>query len=207
MVCKANWLLKRVDGLSPMRIAERNGRPEITRLILAAGARDNRTPADFLIGACVRGDRPAVDRLLVANRGLVKSLTPNDHSYVAAVARSGNLPAVEIMLDVGFDIDAKADDVVASALNYAGARGDVAMTKLLLERGADRGSKNQHGGDALGTALWCAAHFRNPAGDYSATMRLLLDAGLPLSEEMLPVALDHGLLDIEELLVERSSRP
>jgi len=206
-VCNADWLLQRIDGLTPIRIAERNGDPEVTQLILNAGAHDNRTPSDSLISACVRGDRPEVERLLTAHTSIMKSLTANDHSNIAAIARTGNIRAVEIMLDIGFNIDAKADDVVCSALLYSGGNGDVAMTKLLLDRGADRTAKNSHGGNALDAALWCAANMPNPLGDYSGVVELLLDAGLPLREDMLPFALDHGLPEIEAVLVERSAAP
>jgi ankyrin repeat protein len=204
-VCKANWLLQRVDGLTPIRIAERNGDPEVTRLILDAGADDNRTPSDFLIGACVHGDRPEVERLLAAHPGLMKSLTANDHSNIAAMAGRGNIRAVETMLDIGFNIDARADDLICSALVYASGNGDVAMTKLLLDRGADRTVKNSYGGNALGTALWRVANAPNPSGDYPGVVKLLLGAGLPLHEDMLPFALDHGLPEIEAILLEHSA--
>jgi ankyrin repeat protein len=204
-VCKANWLLQRVDGLTPIRIAERNGDPEVTQLILNAGAEDNRTPSDFLISACVRGDSSEVERLLAAHSGLMKSLTANDHSNIAAIAGSGNIRAVEIMLDIGFNIDAKADDLICSALVYASGDGDVAMTKLLLDRGADGAVKNSYGGNALDTALWRVANAPNPSGDYPSVVKLLLGAGLPLREDMLPFALDHGLLEIEAVLLECSA--
>jgi Ankyrin repeat len=204
-VCAADPPHQRVDGLTPIRMAERNGDPEITRLILNAGADDNRTPSDFLISACVRGDRPEVERLLAAHPGLMKSLTANDHSNLAVLAGSGNIRAVEIMLDIGFNIDAKAEGPGCSALVYASGNGDVAMTKLLLDRGADRTAQNSLNGDALGCALWGAASMPNPSGDYPGVVKLLLGAGLPLREDMLPVALDYGLSEIEAILLEHSA--
>lgn len=204
-VCNANWLLQRVDGLTPIRIAERNGDLEIAQLILEAGAHDNRTPSDFLISACARGDRPEVERLLALHPGLMKSLAVNDHSNIAVIARTGNLRGVEIMLDIGFDIDALADDLVGSALIYASGNGDVSMTKLLLDRGADRAVKNSYGGNALDTALWRVANMPNPSGDYPGVVKLLLEAGLPLCDYMLPLALDHGLPEIEAVLIEFSA--
>jgi ankyrin repeat protein len=203
--CDANWLLQRVDGLTPIRIAERNGDTDFTRLLLNAGAQDNRNPSDYLISACARGDRPEAERLLAAHPGLMKSLTANDHSNIAAMARGGAIKAVEIMLDIGFNIDAKADDLICSALVYASGDGDVAMTKLLLDRGADRTAKNSYGGNALDTALWRVANLPNPSGDYPGVVKLLLDAGLPLREDMLPFALDHGLPEIEAVLLECSA--
>jgi hypothetical protein len=106
------------------------------------------------------------------------------------------------MLDIGFNIDAKADDLICPALVYASGNGDVAMTKLLLNRGADRAVKNSYGGNALDTVLWRVANLPNPSGDYPGAVKLLLDAGLPLREDMLPFALDHGLPEIEAVLIE-----
>jgi len=36
---------------------------------------------------------------------------PRDHANVAAAGRSGRLKVVELMLDAGFDIEARADDL------------------------------------------------------------------------------------------------
>jgi ankyrin repeat protein len=200
-VCEDDWLRKRVAGLTPVQIAERSGYDDAVELLLEAGAKDNREPRDFLIGACARGHRGGVEQLLAAHPKLVASLTPNDHSCLSAFARAGNRAAVELMLDAGFDIEAKADDMVCSGYLYAAMNGDVAMTRLLLERGADLHAVHKQGGNALGTAIYCAAHFRNPAGDYAGTVDLLLDAGLKQREDQLPFTLDHGLEDIAEVLI------
>lgn len=200
-VCPDDWLRKRVAGLTPIQIAERSGYDAATLLLLAHGAADNRGPRDFLIGACARGRRAEAERLLAEHTGLVASLTPADHSNLATFARAGNRAAVEIMLDVGFDIEAKADDAVCSALLYAAMSGHVELTRLLLARGADITATHTYGGDALGGALYCAVHFRNPAGDYAGVVDLLLGAGMKQREDQLPFALDHGLEDVAAVLI------
>ena len=200
-VCPDDWLRKRVAGLTPVQVAERGGYDAAIALLLARGATDNRGPRDFLIGACARGRRAEVERLLALHAGLVASLTPADHSNLAAFARAGNRAAVEIMLDVGFDIDAKADDMVCSALLYAAMGGLGDLVKLLLARGADTTATHSYGGNALGAALYCAAHFRNPGGDYAGVVDLLLGAGMKQRENDLPFALDHGLDDVAEVLI------
>jgi ankyrin repeat protein len=199
--CPEDWLRKRVAGLTPIQIAERSGYDAAVELLLAHGAADNRGPRDYLIGACARGDRARAERLVAEHPGLIASLTPADQSNVAAFARAGNRAAVEIMLDVGFDIEAQADDMVCSALLYTAMGGQVELTRLLLERGANLAATHKHGGDALGTAIYCAANFRNPAGDYAGVVALLLDAGIEQREDQLPFALDHGLEDVAEVLI------
>jgi ankyrin repeat protein len=200
-VCKEDWLRKRVAGLTPVQAAERNGDDEAVELLLRAGANDNRGPRDFLIGACARGRRGAVVALLAKHPGLIASLTPNDHSYLAAFARSGRRETVEIMIDVGFDLEATADDMTCSALLYTAMAGQFELTRLLIDRGANLEATHKHGGNALGTAIYCAAYFRNPAGDYAGVVNLLLDAGLKQREDHLAFALDHGLEDIAEALI------
>lgn len=199
--CPDDWLRKRVAGLTPIQIAERSGYDAAVDLLLASGAQDNRGPRDLLIGACARGDRARAERLLAEHGGLIASLTPQDHSNLAALARAGKQEAVEIMLDAGFDIEAKADDMVCSALLYTAMGGQLELTRLLIERGADLTATHKHGGNALGTAIYCAANFRDPGGDYAAVVDLLLNAGVKQREDQLTFALDHGLDDVAEVLI------
>ena len=170
---------KRVSGLTPVQIAERSGYDAAVELLLASGAVDNREPRDF----------------------------PKDHSYLSAFARAGNLRAVEIMLDVGFDIEAKADDMLCSGFVYAATNGDVPTLQLLLDHGADIEARHKHGGNALGTAIYCAANFRNPGGDYAGAVDLLLNAGLRQNAEALTFALDHGLDDAAEVSIAHGGEP
>jgi ankyrin repeat protein len=199
--CPEDWLRKRVAGLTPVQIAERSGYDAAIELLLKVGANDNRGPRDFLIGACARGDRAGAERLLAKHAGLVASLTPEDHSNLSAFARADKRAAVEIMLDVGFDIEAKADDMVCSALLYTAMGGQLELARLLIERGADLAATHTYGGNALGTCIYCAANFRSPGGDYAAVVDLLLNAGIKQREDQLPFALDHGLGDIAEVLI------
>jgi ankyrin repeat protein len=200
-VCPEDWLRRRVAGLTPIQIAERSGYDEAIALLLEHAAHDNRDARDLLIGACARGDRARAEGLVAAHAGLVASLTPADHSNVAAFARAGNRAAVEIMLDLGFDIEAQADDMVCSALLYTAMGGQLELTRLLIERGANLRATHKHGGDALGAAIYCAVNFRNSVGDYAGVVALLLDAGMKQHEDQLPFALDHGLEDVAEVLI------
>ena len=79
--------------------------------------------------------------------------------------------------------------------------GQLELTRLLVERGADLAATHSYGGDALGSAIYCAVHFRNLAGDYAGVVDLLLNAGVKQREDQLPFALDHGLEDVAEVLI------
>src|SRR3569833_536287 len=192
--CKQHWLLGRIEGLTPLQVAERIGAGSIVEYLLARGATDNRTPVDYLIGACWREDETAVRALMPVK------LLPRDHGNVATAARSGRLKVVELMLDAGFNIEARSVDLDATALLYAATTGDAPMVELLLRRGAQVNVTHKYGGQPLGSAVYCAAHFNPGRTTYGKTIRLLLDAGCIATPEDLELALEHHLDDIVDVL-------
>jgi ankyrin repeat protein len=194
------WLLERIRELTPVQIAERAGAAEAVQYLLANGAVDNRTPRDLLIGACARADEDATGRILREYPGVVKTLTVRDHSNIATLARQGRLTSVRLMLDAGFDIDARADDLDATALHYAATNGDVSMAKLLLSRGARFDLKHTYEGTPLDTAIYCAASFRNDHGHYAAVVQLLVDAGEKATNDQLEFAVANDLDEIANVL-------
>ena len=98
------------------------------------------------------------------------------------------------------DIDARGDDLDATALHYAATIGDVPMAKLLLARGARFDLKHKYGGTPLRTAIYCAANFRNPHGQYAAVVQLLIDAGEKVTNDRLEFAVANNLDEIATVL-------
>ena len=199
-VCKKHWLLGRIEGLTPVQVAERTGAQAIVEYLLARGANDNLKPADRFIGACWRESEHDVSSILQSNPGLVASLPERDHGNVATAARAGRLKTVQLMLDAGLNIEAKADDLDATALNYAATTGDAAMVDLLLARGARVDATNKHGGDAVDAAVYCAAHFNRDRTSYARVVRSLLAAGAKIPPNGLELALEYHLNDVVEAL-------
>ena len=196
-----HWLLVgRIKGLTPIQIAERNGDSRAVTYFLERGAVDNRTPIDLLIGACARADRELAEEIRRNHPDIAATLTGQDHHNLPAFARCGRLESVQIMLDAGFDLEARTDDLNATALLYASTNGDVPMIELLLRRGARVDVTHKYGGNPLGTAIYCAAYFTNPNGDYPRAVERLIDAGLPVTEEHLEFALEHELDEIGDVL-------
>jgi ankyrin repeat protein len=198
-VCKQHWLLARIEGLTPLQVTERTGASAISEYLLAHGAKDNRTTTDYMIGACWKEDENAVRALGPVN------LLPRDHGNVATAARSGRLKVVQLMLDAGFDIEARADDLDATPLNYAATTGDAAMVDLLLAHGARQGVTNKYGGTPISAAVYCAAHFNSGRGNYARVVRSLLAAGGEVPPHCLELALEHHLDEIVAALKEHGA--
>jgi ankyrin repeat protein len=78
----------------------------------------------------------------------------NDAEPLLAAARAGQRDLVELLLDLGMNVDAE-DQGGIRALNVAAGNGAVDVVRLLIERGADVDRPTQHYGGPLGFA----AHF------------------------------------------------
>ena len=129
------------EDRSAYEIAEANGNREIAELLLAAGAqRRELDPVERFVAACMRADRAEVEVLRTDE--LIR-LAEHDHAPLARAAKLGRRDAVRLMLDVGFDINALADDTGyqgggrRTALHAAAADGNLELVRDLLAWGAD----------------------------------------------------------------------
>jgi ankyrin repeat protein len=157
-------------GLTAYRYAVRFGRETIAALLADAGADVGKaTASDRLLGSCFAADHGAVTSLLSADPTLVSVIEKTPHQVLACAASHGLVRAVEVMLDLGFAIDAP-DEEGMSALHRACWQGDLAMTRLLIGRGASAALPHRYGGDALSTAI--RGSINNHEREGGATMRL-----------------------------------
>jgi hypothetical protein len=128
------------EGTTAYQIALRDGNTDVADLLRAAGA----DPADpdrslEFLGACASGDRAAVRRLLDDDPALaVRAVAARPHQIVTA-ARQGRTAAVALMLEVGFDVNAREvpHPHQQTALHVAAWNGDAATVRCLVEHGAD----------------------------------------------------------------------
>jgi ankyrin repeat protein len=167
------------DGLSPYRIAVRQGRTDIAELLARHGARDDTTDADRFLLACRQGNQAEAGRLLRATPGLPGQLGGDGQATLVDAAGHGQAEAVRLMLDAGFPLDARGQDG-ATPLHAAAFSGSAQVVRLLLERGADIGARDTTWASTpldwatVGSGL---APVDNPAPDWIATIRTLIDAG------------------------------
>src|SRR5205823_9565854 len=128
------------DERSLYEKAEAAGNREIAELLVAAGVEPRQLdPVERFIGACMRGDRAEVEALRTDE--LVRQA---EHVYapLTRAAQFGRRDAVRLMLDVGFDINALADDTPmggagGTALHAAALEGNAELVRDLLAWGAD----------------------------------------------------------------------
>jgi ankyrin repeat protein len=168
-------------GCSPYRLALRQGRSDITELLVRHGCRDDATDVDHLLAACRRADRDAAVGLVGATPGLVDSLTDAERATIVHAADSGDTEAVRLMLDLGFGTDARStDDNDATALHAAAGSGSALTAGLLIARGADLAAQDStwHSPPLDWAIVGSGMRLgHNPAPDWVATVRLLIEAG------------------------------
>jgi hypothetical protein len=129
------------DDQSLYEIAEAAGNREIAELLVAAGVEPRELdPVERFVAACMRGDRAEVEVLRTDE--LVRQ-AEHHHAPLTRAARLGRRDAVRLMLDVGFDINALADDpplmsgAGGTALHAAALEGNRELVSDLLAWGAD----------------------------------------------------------------------
>ena len=96
--------------------------------------------------ACRRLDRNEARRLASLHPECLR-----DPEVMLTAAREGRLDIVELLLDLGMDVDI-VDESEMRALNIAAGSGAVDIVKLLIARGADIDRPTKHYGGPLGFA-------------------------------------------------------
>jgi ankyrin repeat protein len=127
------------EGRTAWELAMLNGNTEVTAILDAAGARP-RTPDPELefLGACMRADRVAVERLRAADPGITRRAMARRPSQISVAADRDRFGAVRLMTELGFDVNApKRRPHQQTALHGAAFNGNLAMVRYLVEHGAD----------------------------------------------------------------------
>ena len=132
------------DGRRAVEWAAISGRPAIVALLVEAGAPPPALdPVDELVAAVRAADRAAVARLRSADPAVVDAARARRPGLVVAAAATGRMDAVEVVVDLGFDVNAlgRADAPIEqeweTALHEAAGTGNVALARYLLDHGAD----------------------------------------------------------------------
>lgn len=188
ILAEAGANLRAVDagGTSLFRFAQLHGREDVLAILRAAGVSEEMTAEESFVAACARGDEAAARALLGEAPGLLSRLTARQLETMPQLAAAGQMDGVRTMVALGWPLEVRFG-WGATALNHAIFRGDAAMTRLLLDAGADwRTTHNFNNDNSLGTLSWASHNTANGSdgpvvGDYAGCARALVASGVPLA--------------------------
>jgi ankyrin repeat protein len=179
--CGADVTRRRRDGRTPYAVAALNGNHAVAEWLRANGAPDELEPVDRLVAACAAGDRTTAEAMLAAWPALRGEIGPEHYVALHHAAERGDVAALALMLDCGFDPNRGDEEIGKTALHSAAMAGRADTVRLLLARGASPDTRDREfNGQPL---VWAAEGSRSHgdrAREYAEVGRLLLDAGSPV---------------------------
>jgi len=133
------------DGRTPWESAMRMGQDDVAAYLVEHGAKPVELPIEerFAI-ACINGRGDEARAIIAGDPDIVQRI--GFHRRIELLHRAveaRRLGGIRLMSDLGFELSEKTEhdnaglNLGATALHNAAWIGDVAMVKLLLERGAD----------------------------------------------------------------------
>ena len=167
------------SGRTAFAIATRSGNVAVAACLAAHGARTNLLDhIDRFLGACHAGDGAGARALLDARHGLPESLGAEANQALVWACERDNLPAVALMLDLGWRHDVEGP-WGGTPLHWAAWFGSVAAVRCLVDHGAGVNVRDATYGSS--PIAWAAhgSRFGRPGNDpaYLAIVRMLLDVG------------------------------
>lgn len=168
------------DGTSAFRMAQRLGLTEVAELLRSAGAgSEPMSDVDAFVAACAAGNEAGARTVLSRHPGLIDGLDERQRRWLPELAAEGCDRAVRLMVELGWPIETRGGDWSATALNMAVFRGDAALTRFLLEHGADWRTEHGFGDNALGTLSWASLNEPVADGDWVGCAQALMLHGIP----------------------------
>jgi ankyrin repeat protein len=163
---------------SPLQVAARYGQTETL-----AAMEQFATAEERLLLACHRGDRDKALAIVRANEGIIAKLGPVDRRALTDEAWAANAPAVELMLELGFDPSETTGSgpTGGTALHCAAWEGSVACVAALLAHPSGRtlieARDRTYHGTPLGWTTHGSLNCGNPHADHAEVARQLIAAG------------------------------
>jgi ankyrin repeat protein len=145
------------DGVTAFAVAARMARSDALDLFEQRGFAVTLEGDDAFLAACARGDEAAARSISAGDPILAQRLQSQNSGLLVDFAGSGNIAAVRLLLDLGFDVGSQRTSPRwaqgESALHAAAGRGHLEMVKLLIEFGAPLEATHRSGATPLDVAF------------------------------------------------------
>jgi ankyrin repeat protein len=155
------------DGRTPVELAQLYGDTEIAGYLVAQGAAPPvPDPVRELITAVFRADRSTMNRVRAEHPGAVARARHTRPGLMVWAAAHAPIETITLLAELGFDVnaygrgDAPVEQPWETALHHSAGSGNVALTRRLLDLGADPDLRDLRF-DA--TPLGWAEHLGQPA--------------------------------------------
>ncbi len=143
-------------------MAATTGHADLVDYLVAHGAPPLAlAPADAFVAAALAADRVRLGELLAAHPALADEMRASRPALVTWAAACGAPAAVEVLVELGFDVNAKgrtdvpSDQPWQTALHKAAEDGNVELARTLLRLGADPNIRDaRFGSTPLGWARY-----------------------------------------------------
>ena len=165
-------------NMTPLQAASRFRQRETLDVMRRFASAEQR-----LLLACHEGDASVARTVVRENPGIVDRLTGDDRRALTDEAWSANAPAVELMLELGFDPGATSvtGPTGGTALHCAAWEGSARCVAAILSYPSGRALIEQRDRQYGGTPFnWCCHGSRNagnPKAEHGEVARLLIAAG------------------------------
>jgi ankyrin repeat protein len=166
------------SGVGAYSLALQLGMGEVAELLRENGGAGPLTEDEQFIAACARGDEAEAQRIRATRPDLPRSLPASRLRLLPDLAAEGGDEGVRLMVKLGWPIAARGGDWNATALNLAVFRGDVGLTRFLLEHGASWREEHGHGDNVSGTLGWASCNEPVEGGDWTGCASALLEYGM-----------------------------
>jgi hypothetical protein len=168
-----------LSGVSAYSLALQLGLSEVAKLLRENGGAKPISEEERFIAACARGDETEAQRIRSSRPDLPGSLPEARLRLLPDLTAEGGDEGARLMVKLGWPVAVRGGDWNASALNLAVFRGNVGMTRFLLEHGASWQEEHGHGDNVCGTLAWASCNEPIEGGDWVNCARALLEHGMP----------------------------
>lgn len=190
--------------VSPLQLARKAGHSDVAALI-----ERKQDVRQQLLDAAWEADEARVEQIRAAHPDAAARITPQEQLLIAAAAHLDRPRTVRLMIDLGFDVNVRANDG-GTTLHQACWIGNVGMVEMLLATGrcALNDRNDQHRCTPIGWAAYGSVHCGHGPRQYEKVIRMM--AQTPGVDLKLPGNLHGGTIAgmakgnalIEKLLIE-----